>query len=578
MFKSSLKYKVSMQYLINQILAQKNMVIFENYCKTLDTSAMEKVSDTLIKTLKELGVKYIFGVPSGNWVDYMNAIEQVDGIEFILVSNESSAGFMADVCWRLTGTVAACFGTFGPGACNLSTGVCGGYLDRSPMIALTDEMGDDMLNRVTQMNIDHQTLFKPITKYTTRLSAKSIRETIHKAYSIAVSEVPGPVHIGLPQGLGREISDEENFSPYKSKEIPCPDKDSIDKMLNLFSESKKPIVALGITAVRAGIRDEISKLIEKFKIPVVLTPMAKGMVPDDHPCYAGVLAHALANMVGETHQQADLVIGIGYDSVEINYEDWMPGAPLLHIDTRPADVDPLSITLGCNVIGDIKVSVDYLLAIDGEPKSWDMDALAQRRQQMFDMLKAPKGSFGPRMVLDGLREILPQDGIMTCDVGAHLHLIGQKWRTPSPDCQLMTNGCSSMGFAIPAAIAAKLSCPDREVCCVVGDGGFNMSAGELATAQRLNLKIVFVVIHDASLSLIRIKQDRKGYKHHGTELTSSSETCPTSNYFGVPVLQAVDLIQYQNALSKAFSANGPMIIEAYVSAEEYDELLLTGNK
>jgi acetolactate synthase-1/2/3 large subunit len=349
-------------------------------------------------------------------------------------------------------------------------------------------------------------------------------------------------------------------------------------MLNLFSKSKKPVIALGITAVRADIKDEISKLIEKFKIPVVLTPMAKGMVPEDHPCYAGVLAHALANVVGETHQQADLVICIGYDPVEIDYEDWMPSAPLLHIDTKPADIDSNKITLGCNVVGNIKIAIDTLLASSFGKKEWNMNELAARRQKMFQKLKAPEGYFGPRMVLEKLREMLPSTGIMTCDVGAHLHLIGQQWRTPSPECQLMTNGCSSMGFAIPAAIAAKLSCPDREVCCVVGDGGFNMSVGELATAQRINLRIVFVVIHDASLSLIRIKQERKGYKQYGTELTSYSGTCPTSNYFGVPVLQAVDLIQYQNALKKAFSEDGPMIIEAYVRADEYDELLLTGNK
>lgn len=539
---------------------------------------METVSNSLIKTLKELGVKYIFGVPSGNWVDYMAAIQDVGGIEFILVSNESSAGFMADVCWRLTGTVAACFGTFGPGACNLSTGVCGGYLDRSPMIALTDEMGDDMIKRVTQMNINHQTLFEPITKYTTRLRAKSVRETIHKAYSIAVSEVPGPVHIGLPQGLGREISLEKNFISLPKIEIPSPDKASLDLMLNQFSKSKKPVIALGITAVRLRIRDIILKLIEKFAIPVVLTPMAKGMIPEDNPCYAGVLAHALANAVGKTHQQADLVIGIGYDPVEINYEDWMPSAPLLHIDTKSADIDSTKITLACNVIGNIKIAIDTILESNLDKKEWNLNELATRKQAMFDMLKAPNNSFGPRMVLDKLREILPTDGIMTCDVGAHLHLIGQKWRTPSPECQLMTNGCSSMGFAIPAAIAAKLSCPEREVCCVVGDGGFNMSAGELATAQRLNLKVLFVVIHDSSLSLIRIKQDRKGYKQYGTELTSASGTSLTSNYFGVPVLQAEDVIQYQNALNNAFSADGPMIIEAYVSADEYNELLLTGNR
>jgi acetolactate synthase I/II/III large subunit len=538
---------------------------------------MQTVSQILVQTLKELGVKYIFGVPSGNWIDYLEAIQDVDGLEFILVSNESSAGFMADVCWRLTGTVAVCFGTFGPGACNLTTGVCGGFLDRSPVVALTDEMSDNMLNRVTQMNIDHQTLFKPITKYTTRLTAKKVRETIHKAYSIAVSEVPGPVHIGLPQGLGREVSAEENFTPYKRDQIPSPEKASLDLMINQFSKSKKPIIALGITAVRLGVRDEILKLIDKYSIPIVLTPMAKGMIPEDHPCYVGVLSHALANMVGETHQQSDLVIGIGYDPVELNYEDWMPNAPLIHIDTRSADIDKTQISLGCNVVGNIKMAIVSLLASNCGKKDWNLEKLAIQRRTMFEMLKAPLGSFGPRQILQSLRDILPKDGIMTSDVGAHLHLIGQQWVTPSPECQIMTNGCSSMGFAIPAAIAAKLSCPDREVCCVLGDGGFNLSAGELATAYRLNLKIVFVIINDASLSLIRIKQNKKGFKPYATQLASSKKDPSANHYFGVPVITATNEIEYQYALKEAFSWNGPLIIEAVVDAEEYNNLVLQGN-
>ena len=537
---------------------------------------MANVAKTVAKTLKELGVKYIFGVPSGNWVDYMAAIQETDGLDFILVSNESSAGFMADVCWRMTGTIAACFGTFGPGACNLTTGVCGGYLDRSPMIVLTDEMGDAMLGRTTQMNIDHQTLFKPITKFTTRLQINKVRETLHKAYSIAVSEVPGPVHIGLPLGLGSQSTNEEDFETFANDEIPNPSKESLSRMEQVFKSSKKPIIALGITAIRAGVRAEVVELAEKYGIPVVLTPMAKGMISENHHCYAGVLAHALGNMVAQTHQQADLVIGIGYDPVEINYEDWMPNAPLIHVDTKSADIDQAKISLGCNVVGSIKVALKRLLTLNCSAKNWDFKQLTTRRNLMFSRLKAPQGSFGPRMVLDLLREVLPKNGIMTCDVGAHLHLIGQQWRTPSPECQIMTNGCSSMGFAIPAAIAAKLSCPEREVCCLLGDGGFNMSAGELATAQRLNLKIVFVVIRDQSLSLIRIKQQTKGHGVYGTSLQES--VSPSSAYFGVQVLRANNEMQYHEALSKAFASKEPTIIEAYVDGSEYDELVLKGNR
>ncbi len=540
---------------------------------------MATVAQVLARTLKELGVKYIFGVPSGNWVDYMAAIREVDGLEFILISNEGSGGFMADVCWRLTGTVAACFGTFGPGACNQTTGVCGGYLDRSPMIALSDEMSDKMLARISQMNIDHQTLFAPITKWTTRLRAGKVKETLYQAMRIATSEVPGPVHIGLPAGIGVHESLEEDVTPLAAAPVPEPDAAALKKMEALFANAKRPIIALGITSVRAGVRDTVLQILKKFKVPALMTPMAKGMVPEEHPSYAGVLAHALADQVGQTHQQADLVVGIGYDPVEINYEDWMPNVPLVHVDTAPADLDQEQYTLGCDVVGNLRSAVDRLLALDCGEKEWDMDALFQRRQRMFAQLEAPRGRFGPRKVLEGLRNALPKDGIMTCDVGAHLHLIGQQWKTYSPQCQLMTNGCSSMGFAIPAAIAAKLSCPQREVCSVVGDGGFFMMVGEMATAIRLGVKVVFVLITDAYLTLITIKQAVKGHPEYGTRLHAAAGGYQAAGtFFGVPVFTAENEEQYDRALRDAFAVDGPAIVEAFVTTEEYAQLVLKGNR
>jgi len=540
---------------------------------------MATIAQVMAETLKELGVKYIFGVPSGNWVDYMAAIQEVDGLEFVLISNEGSGGFMADVCWRLTGTVAACFGTFGPGACNQTTGVCGGCLDRSPMIAFSDEMNDKMRHRISQMNIDHQALFKPITKWTTRLEAGKVKETLYKAMQIAVSEVPGPVHIGLPGGIGLNESTDETAAAQVPDEIPDADAAVLDTMVQVFTHARKPVAALGITSMRAGVQEMIIKIVEKFKIPAVLTPMAKGMIPEDHPSYAGILAHALGNQVGATHQQADLVVGIGFDPVELNYEDWMPNVPLVHIDTVPADLDTENYTLACDVVGNLEHSLKRLLALDCGRKEWNMEELAERREKMFAQLAAPEGTFGPRRVLDGLRAILPENGIMTCDVGAHLHLIGQHWKTSSPECQLMTNGCSSMGFAIPAAIAAKLSCPERKVCCVVGDGGFCMMAGEMATAMRLGANIVFVVLTDAFLSLIRIKQERKEFSRYGTRLyDKDGGYVPSNTMFGVPVFAARDADQYDQALKDAFAADGPVIIEAFIDTRDYEELVLKGNR
>lgn len=539
---------------------------------------MATVAQKLATTLKEMGVQYIFGVPSGNWIDYMAAIEAVEGLNFILVSNESSCGFMADVCWRLTGKVAAGFGTFGPGACNLSTGVCGAFLDRAPMLAFTDEMSAAMRPRITQMNIDHQALFRPITKWTTRISPETVQQTLYEAMQVATAEVPGPVHIGLPaDGMALRPAAESESTPPPILSLLVPDEALIDKVIRLFKAARRPLLAVGLSATRIDMGSIIRKIVDKHCLPLVLTPMAKGLLPEDHPCYAGVLAHACSDTVAQTHQQSDLVIGVGFDPVELNYEDWMPNVPLIHLDTRKADLDVSTHTLACELLGDITPVLKRLAELDAVGNRWDFEALDRRRRQMFETLTPQNDSFGPKAVLSSLREVLPQDGLMTCDVGAHLHLIGQQWRTPAPDLQLMTNGCSSMGFAIPAAIAAKLSRPDRQVCAVVGDGGFLMTVGEMATALRLDLHIVFILITDDYLSLIRLKQTNKTYPHYGTRLYGEGYASAKS-FFGVPVLTASNADEYRRALNKAFEAKGPIIVEALVDPDEYDGLLLRGNR
>ncbi|MFC2142616.1 thiamine pyrophosphate-binding protein [Acidobacteriota bacterium] len=534
------------------------------------------VAGALTRALKDIGVKYVFGVPSGNWVDYLEALRTTDGIEFVLVSNEASGGFMADVHWRLTGKIAACFGTFGPGACNLSTGVCGGYLDRSPMIVLADEMSDEYLSRTVQMNMDHQAFFKPISKWQTRLHPDRVRSTVYKAYEIACSEVPGPAYIGLPAGMGSGIAGDEDVERPEPAAIRSPDAASIARMESLFASSRKPVLALGLGSVRAGVREVVLQIADKFEVPVVLTPMAKGMIPEDHAAYAGVLAHALANRVGATHSQADLVLGIGYDPVEINYEDWMPSVPLIHIDTVPADIEKEKYPEILDVVGDIKVSLEKLLAFDHDAKNWDMDALKRRREDMFDELACFEGELNARAVLSLLREALPEDGILTCDVGAHLHLIGQAWKTHFPGRQLMTNGCSSMGFGIPAAIAAKLSRPQSRVACVTGDGGFLMMAGELATAMRLGTKVIFIVMSDSRLSLITIKQENKNHPGYGTRLFGDGYRSSNS-FFGVPVMTASTVDEYRDSLARASGMNGPVVIEAFVDKDDYTGYILRGN-
>ncbi|MCA1760523.1 MAG: thiamine pyrophosphate-binding protein, partial [Bacteroidales bacterium] len=405
---------------------------------------MSTVAQIFARTLKEIGVRFVFGVPSGNMTDYIEALRLEDGIEFVLVGHETTAAFMAGVCGRLTGVPGVCFGTFGPGATNLSTGVGGAFLDRFPLIAFTDEMPDHLRNRKVQMNIDHQKLFEPITKWTTRFDCDNVNEIILKAAGIAVSEVPGPVHIGVPAGIGLVRAEDPekpvNYLRLEKEFSREAINESMIRAKSVFQQAQKPILVIGLSAVRSQTQDLIFQLSEKFNLPVLLTPMAKGIFPESHPLYAGVLFHALSDHVARIYREADLVIGIGYDPVEFNYEDWMPHVPLINFDNQPADIDREEYPDIIDVTGELYELTEEFLNFPIESKKWDRNLLALRKKELFQKFIPADGSFGPLVIIDELRKALSENGILTVDVGAHLHLIGQMWRTPAPEKLLMTNG------------------------------------------------------------------------------------------------------------------------------------------
>lgn len=532
---------------------------------------MATLAEELINSLKAQGVKYVFGIPGGPSIPYMEAMRK-SGMEFVLVSNEQSAAIMADVCGRLTGIPGVCHATFGPGATNLATGVGGALLDRSPMIALTTEVKDEELGRTVQMNIDHQALFKPITKWTSRMSGKNFNETMETALRIAIAEAPGPVHIGLPANVDGDIIEVNNTKKECTKDlIPLPDQALLEKAVSLMKTAKKPLLAIGLTAARFGLHPIIRKFVDKNNIPVVLTPMAKGIISDKHPCYAGVIFHALSELVAPIYREADLVIGLGYDPIEFNYESWMPKVPLIHIDTSSVDITP-DYNAVCDIVGDMKSSIEYLNSAVMPTYAWDLEKIKTNKEEVFQSLMVPSETFTPSELINVLREVLPPEGIITADVGAHLHLLGQLWKVDEPNQFIMTNGWSAMGFGIPAAIGAKLCRPSTPVVCVTGDGGFLMNCGELMTARRLGINIVIIVLCDRNLSLIEVKQDWKNVVQYGTDLYEG-DYFAADKFLGVPIFTVHDEIEMKASLEKALSASGPVIIEAEVDGSVYKKLI-----
>jgi acetolactate synthase I/II/III large subunit len=524
----------------------------------------EYIADQLFNN----GIRYVFGIPGGPSIPYLEAFRAA-GIKFILTSNEASAGIMADVTARLTGIPGVCHATFGPGATNISTGVGGALLDRSSVIVFTSEIGELMINRTTQMNISHQKLFEPLTKATFRLTAGNVAEVMESALRLCRGSSPGPVHIGLPS----DISDLEIDSTSGTGNIAEESffQNDIRRMISLLDKSRRPLLAIGLTAARLDLSHELLTFLDICRIPVVLTPMAKGLISEDHPCYAGVLFHSLSDYLEELYEKTDLVIGVGYDPVEYNYESWMPDVPLIHFDVRVTDMP-----LGDNTvqyIGPVVEWFDLIKNLNNSSIIFEQSVIEGIRNEMASVFDGFTGHFGPAAALKILMEELPEDIILTTDVGSHLHLAGQFWKTHGKRNIIMTNGWSGMGFGIPAALAVQINKPESTVACITGDGGFLMMAGELLTARRYNLPVIIIVFSDGELNLIRVKQSWKNIAPYGTVLYNG-DLFGGDIFLGIKVLRADSHETMSLAVIEALSLNEPVIINAVIDPDDYNWLIV----
>ena len=533
---------------------------------------MKSNAEIVVDALERIGTRYVFGYPGGQNARFIEAMYG-SRVEFVLVTHEACAGFMADVYGRLTGKPGACLSTLGPGATNMTTGVGNALLDRVPLLAFTAQMGRFWKGRTVQMHVDHQKLYTPITKWSTELMTGKIYPTIKKAVEVALAEQPGPVHLDFPEDIAEGLSDESagEFIPCPPSPVPF-DKNSLKKAEELIQRAKYPLVAVGLTMNRARATRELRQFLDKHRLPVVTTLMAKGQVAEQGSQLVGVVGRARRDIVTEYYKPADLIIAIGYDPVEFNYEDWVrKDIPLIHIDTVPADIAS-DYSVACQVIGDIRQILEALAEMSRLPHRWDLEALRVHRQKLYRALTPAQANFSPHHALLAMREILPEDSLLVADVGAHTHIIGQLWDTRGPGNFLVSNGWSSMGFGIPAAIAAKLLLPDRPVVACVGDGGFLMMVGEINTAVRLRLPVIFVVLRDRFLSLIKVKQTRKEYHRYGVELFSANYSS-SDNFFGAKVIVAEGEEEFRGALKRSLEGSQPVVIEAVVDPSEYDVIV-----
>lgn len=522
-------------------------------------------SDLIVHILEQAGVRWVFGVPSGPVLPLIDALRRSQ-VQFVLTASETSAGFMASVVGYLTGVPGVCVSTVGPGATNLTTGVGCAWLDRAPVLAITCNVGTAWLERRIQMRIDHHALFQPLTKANFSFRAGAIEKTLSQALAIATGEPPGPVHLDLPEDVAQAAGVELPAPRSAPTGLPDLSRKIAETIATALAKSRRPLLVTGLTFTRSKAAPELLRFVDRQRIPFVTTMHAKGFLPENHPNWAGVIGRARRTNVKAFTDRADLIIAIGYDPIEINYEDWTANRPIIHVSTESAEPGE-GLNFLCNEACDFDAAIEAIGVIDIAVNDWSVGELHEHRAALDRALRPNGGKFSPHETLDVLREKLPGDGILAYDVGAHTHQIATQWRTDLPRTLLATNGWSSMGYGMPAAYAARLVHPDRAVVGVVGDGGFQMTAGELALARRLQLAVPIVVLNDGWLGLMKVKQERKNYPLSGVHLGTPPDS--PAHYFGVPCRPATTPGEFRETLDWALALGGPAVIEAFIDAEAY---------
>jgi len=524
----------------------------------------------IARYLTAAGIKHLFGYPGDPNIELLEAM-RCEGIEMILGRREGTVAFMAEAYGMLTRRPGVCVSTLGPGSTSMVNGVANAYLDRVPMLAISGQAGTRLEQFFTHQVVDHNRLFAPITKWTARMVPEAAATIMRKAIRVATAERPGPVHITTNGNLlAQPASDAEVvLPPLTALQLPqmFASSDDVLEPTRQIARARRPVVLAGISAQRSGATDALVAFANKVGCAVVVSPMSKGVFPEDHPLYAGTIDMACNKVIWEFLSSADLIIAAGFDAVEL-IKPWALSVRVIHLDST-ANTDQI-YPAELEIVADIPSALDALTAAYRGEEKWSCAEVARHRDSLRDAFYKGRvaGKLNPTDVVDAVNAAFPADTILTTDVGSHKLLIGQGWRATRPDCFLMTNGLSSMGFSLPAAITAKLLHRDRPVVCTIGDGGFAMVQSELQLASSLGLGIVVVVFCDNSLNRIELKQMAKGYASVLTRI-ESTDLERLASAMGCDGIRVDDQGALQRVLDEAIGLSRPLVVEARIDPAQY---------
>jgi pyruvate oxidase len=530
--------------------------------KKVEEGVKTTVSDVLVDQMVEWGVKYVFGMPGTSILGIIDSIRKNDAIKYIQVRHEESAAFMASAHGKLTGHVAACLTIAGPGATNLATGLYDAQLDHSPVLAITGIVKRQIIGPGSFQEIDQYSFFKPVSVFDkTLMSRKQTVPLTTLAIKQALIE-GGVSHLGIPLDLQNRPHEEEivPFEGYFPNKLISQPPIMVLKAAQIIDKAERPVIIIGFGAMGQG--DNVIEFAEKISAPIVTTFRGKGVIDEDHELYVGSHGGIGSTAAAKLVQGSDLLIIIGS-----SFSD-MTQIPL---DKRMVqiDINPFMIAKRHNVevglFGNSAVLVPQLSDVVKENRKEDyLNKIKKLKQEWLDLLEKEadptRTPIRPQYIVKVLNDKIADDAIITLDVGDNGWFFGRNFWMKKTQKMLLSGYLGSMAFSLPAAIAAQLVYPDRQVICTAGDGGFSMIMADFMAAVRYELPIKVFIFNNRELAMIRQEQMMENYPNYETKLHSFdfAEYARNCGASGIKVEKSEEL---PDAVDEALAMDGPVIVD-----------------
>ncbi|MDQ1673074.1 MAG: acetolactate synthase large subunit [Frankiaceae bacterium] len=542
-------------------------------------------AQSLVRSLEEVGVEIVFGIPGGAILPLYDPLFDTRKIRHVLVRHEQGAGHAATGYAQATGRVGVCMATSGPGATNLVTPIADAYMDSVPMVAITGQVPRPAIGTDAFQEADISGITMPITKHNFLVqSPDDIPRIVAEAFHLASTGRPGPVLVDVPKDV---LQADTTFSWPPQLDLPGyrtptrPSTKAVREAVRLIAASRKPVLYVGGGVLKAGATPELAELAELSDAPVVTTLMARGGFPDSHPHNLGMPGMHGTVAAVTALQKSDLLIALGTrfdDRVTGKLDTFAPEAKVLHVDIDPAEIGK-NRSADVSIVGDAKEVLRELVAAlrnegwgmenrgtDGGPQpdltDWWSTLNGWKSTYALGYDEPEDGSVSPQYVIERLGKIAGPDAIYVAGVGQHQMWAAQFWKFEHPRTWINSGGLGTMGFAVPAALGAKAGMPDKRVIAIDGDGCFQMTNQELATSITEDIPFVTAIINNGSLGMVRQWQELfYGERYSGVNLGfDSPDYVKLAEAYGAVGLRAERPEEVDNVIEKALSINDRSVV------------------